>query len=360
MHTGFRQLQLAAEQFPYGATLCFDDRHYHVNSNSKNLIDALKDYFSGYESTAASSDVNVWFYNDAQYENQLPFQNWQGEVGKTRLKEQYLDVDDGRWIHKFKTGMVMFQHHTDPVAIGPCTLHLSQMVNFIINQHINHLQQNGGLICHAACMQVGETGIAIAAHSGGGKSTTMLKLMDLPNSRFVSNDRLFLFSDAEDVIARGVPKQPRVNPGTLLNNPKLTDILPFNRQSVLQKLTTDELWQQEEKYDVMVTDVYGFNRIKHTVALHHVLLLNWQPGITEPVTLHKISLDERPELIKAIAKSPGSFYQDTSGEFLSYAKIPENSRYQEALRTVSVWEVTGGADFEELRDLVQNNIIKRD
>lgn len=362
MHSGFKKLQQSPSDFPHAVAFCFDGQQYQVKSNSLSLLKALGQYFAGYESasftesSATDSNVCVYLWDSKVFNNDIAWQNWQGEVGKTRLKEQYQDVPDGRWIHKFKTGIVMFQHRSAPIAIGPCSEHLSQTINFIINQHINYLQQNDGLICHAACLQIGGKGVAIAAHSGGGKSTTMLKLMDLPDSRFVSNDRLFLFNSNQITIAKGVPKQPRVNPGTLLHNPKLTDILPQERQQVLQQMSTNELWQLEEKYDVMVAAVYGANKIQHHTDLHHVILLNWQPGDLTPISVQQISLDEKPELIAAIAKSPGSFYQNNDGGFLLSAVIPDNKLYQNALGNVAIWEVTGGADFDQLTHILRRQL----
>ena len=252
--------------------------------------------------------------------------------------------------------MVFFQHLTSPLAVGPCEQHLSQIVNFIINQHINSLQQNGGLICHAACLEVAQQGVAIAAMSGGGKSTTMLKLLDLPHSKFISNDRLFLFNEETGVTAKGVAKQPRVNPGTLLNNPKLIDILSASRQEQLRSLATNELWQLEEKYDVMVEQIYGKAKLADSTQLAHVVLLNWQPGSDEAVCVESINLDERPDLIKAIAKSPGSFYQNKHGQFLDTAVIPDDADYQQALRPIQVWEVSGGANFEQLITMLQEKL----
>lgn len=372
MHSGFENLQKSPCNFLDDVTFCFDEQNYQVKSNSPPLLQELSRYFCGYEASSKketsiqNNKVCVYLWDSEIYNNDIAWQNWQGEVGKTRLKEQYLDVADGRWIHKFKTGIVMFQHQSAPMAIGPCSQHLSQTINFIINQHINFLQQNDGLICHAACLQIGSKGVAIAAHSGGGKSTTMLKLMDLPDSRFVSNDRLFLFNNDDNsgidtdtdkgTVAKGVPKQPRVNPGTLLHNTRLTHVLPPDRQKALRQLPTNELWQQEEKYDVMVADVYGADKIQHHTDLHHVILLNWQPGNSAPVEVKQISLDEKPELIAAIAKSPGSFYQNNAGAFLVSAEIPADRLYQDALRHVAIWEVTGGADFEQLITILQSQL----
>ena len=356
IHSGFEQLQLHPHNFNHSCSFTFDNRHYRVNSNSNALLTDLQKYFAGYENQTDKADIDIYLWQADKYQTDIPWQNWSGEAGKTRLKEQFWDVADGRWIHKYKTGMVMFQHMTAPLAVGPCVDHLSQIVNFIINQHINFLQQSGGLICHAACLQVGNSGIAIAAHSGGGKSTTMLKLMEQQNSRFISNDRLFLYQQENTVVAKGVAKQPRVNPGTLLNNARLTDILPVERQTVLKRLTTAELWQQEEKYDVMVSQYYGQDKLGHQTPLEHVILLNWLPGGSEPVKLQTISLDDRPELIKAIAKSPGSFYQDTQGHFLMTAQMPVDHQYQDMLRHLKVWEVTGGADFDALLSLINSEL----
>ena len=356
MHSGFTTLSLTHQHFTHAISVLFEQCHYRIHSNSMSLLTALEDYFAGYLNTADTAKVNVYLFDDTVRSVDIPWQNWTAEAGKTRLKEQYYDAEDGRWIHKYKTGMVLFQHLTSPVAVGPCQQHLSQTVNFIINQHINHLQQHGGLICHAACLSIQQQGVAIAALSGGGKSTTMLKLMELNDSQFVSNDRLFLSSDGEGVIAKGVAKQPRVNPGTLLHNPRLRSILPEARQVELQKLSPEDLWQIEEKYDVMVAQYYGEDKLGHQTPLHHVVLLNWQPGSCAPVVINQISLNDKPELIPAIAKSPGSFYQNAQGEFLKSAMVPENSRYQQILGQTRVWEVSGGANFETLIPLLTETL----
>lgn len=348
MHNGFELFSFRQRDFPEAIQLQFDDRVYQVKSNSSVLLQALSNYFDGYESDSLTADITIYLHQDEVRSTGLLWQDWPREAGKTRQKEQYCDTEDGRWIHKMKTGMILFQHLTAPLAVGPCKEHLSQTVNFIINQHINHLQHQGGLICHAACLQIAQQGIAIAAMSGGGKSTTMLKLLDLPDSKFISNDRLFIFNEEQRTLAKGVPKQPRVNPGTLLHNPKLVNILSPERQAQLQSMAPQTLWQLEEKYDVMVADVYGKIKLGHSAPLVHVVLLNWQPGGDAPVVINRISLDERPDLIKAIAKSPGSFYQDSAGQFLASARIPDDSRYQSALRPAHVWEISGGADFEQL------------
>lgn len=357
MHSAFTQLNLDEARFEHGLVLSFGGFTLAVKSNDRGLLDGLSGYFSSNVVAEGKPLVTVYLLEDRVLDVRRTWKNWPREAGKTGLKEQISDVDDGRWVHKFKTGMVFFQHLTAPLAVGPCTRHQSQIVNFIINQHINYLQQQGGLICHAACLAVKGTGIAIGAYSGGGKSTTMLKLMALTASHFVSNDRLFLFDEDNHIEAVGVAKQPRVNPGTLMNDDAIRSVLPPDRQRALANMPTSSLWSLEEKYDVMVPEMYGTDRVVSQTPLSHVVLLNWRPGDDQIVALEKINLAERRELVAAIAKSPGPFYQNSAGEFLHAADIPSESAYLGILTKLNVWEVTGGADFEALRELIEEKLL---
>ena len=64
--------------------------------------------------------------------------------------------------------------------------------------------------------EVARRGIGIAARAGAGKSTLALHLLSSGLS-FVSNDRLLIKAGASGPELAGIPKMPRVNPGTLLN-----------------------------------------------------------------------------------------------------------------------------------------------
>lgn len=363
MHSGFKLIDHARDDFTHTLALKFGEFSVSVVSNSQPLLDGLSTYFSRYVVANVESSVTVHLFETDKINIDLEWKDWPREAGKTGKKEQICDVEDGRFVHKFKTGMVFFQHLSAPLAIGPCSDHQSQIINFIINQHINYLQQQGGLICHAACLQIDATGIAIGAYSGGGKSTTMLKLMELPHSKFVSNDRLFIFDEQDGIRAAGVAKQPRVNPGTLLFNPRLKCILSDERIKALEQMPSNELWQLEEKYDVMVSehydvkgDVEGPSSIAD-IPLQHVVLLNWKPGHSDEAQLSEIQINDRTELVAAIAKSPGPFYQEASGAFLKSADIPEAQYYLDKLNKVKVWEATGGADFDALIALIKKHLL---
>lgn len=352
-------LGLNKQACTYQFFVAFGQQHYAVHSNHASLIATLKHYFSPWliSQTMFSGSVNIYLFSQRSVNNHFDWQNWPRETGKTGLKEQICDNQEGRWIHKFKTGMVFFQHPAEPFAVGPCELHASQMINFVINQHINYLQQQGGLICHASCLSIGQKGVAIAALSGGGKSTTMLNLMDESEAKFVSNDRLFLFQNDGKVTAHGVAKQPRVNPGTLFNNAKLRFILSEEKQQQVSRMSKQDLWQLEEKYDVMVDSIYGKHAMAAFTPLHHVILLNWSHSSNaESVSVREINLRHKPELVDAIAKSPGPFYQNAAGDFLHSASQPARSRYIDMLAPLKVWEVSGAVDFKQLIVLLKSTL----
>ena len=60
---------------------------------------------------------------------------------------------------------------------------------------------------------------------GAGKSTASLHVVEA-GWRFLSNDRVLARATSDGrVEVRGYPKQPRVNPGTLVHHPRLAESL---------------------------------------------------------------------------------------------------------------------------------------
>lgn len=358
MHSGFDRLGLSPNLFKQRLSLSFDEFTIEILTNSVALTETLRSYFLPYVTAdVGSNSKQLYLYEQEPVSMPLAWADWPREPGKAGQKEQICDAEDGRWIHKVKTGVIFFQHNTQPTAVGPCLKHSSQIINFVINQYINYLQQSGGLICHAACVEIEQQGVAIAAFSGGGKSTTMLKLMEHEHTQFVSNDRLFLFATETGVLAKGVSKQPRVNPGTLLHNDTLRHLLSSEQQDALSMLSPTELWSLEQKFDVHITEHYGSNRSKNSTALQHVILLNWSHQSHEDTSLDMINIAERPELIGAIAKSPGPFFQQRNGDFLATAAAPTDKQYLDCLERLCVWEARGTADFTRLVDLIKEKLL---
>lgn len=278
----------------------------------------------------------------------MDFYDWKREPGKSGRKDSVYDVEGGRFIHKVRTGMLFCQSVDHRIAIGPCLQNDNQIINFINNQYMTWLQQRGWQNCHAAALVKDGLAYAVAGFSGGGKSTLMLKMLEDEQTRFLSNDRLFIQPENAQLQAAGVPKMPRINPGTIIHNPRLENMMtPAERESLLA-LPPQVLWDLEQKYDVDVEAVYGEGRIASEAPLKSFLVLNWQRDSAQPLQLKKIKLRERPDLLVAIMKAPGPFYQKRDGKFSVDSYDFDQEAYLQALAMVDVYEATGKVDFEVL------------
>ncbi len=274
--------------------------------------------------------------------------DWAREPGKTGRKDAYFDLDDGRLVHKIRTGMTFLQSPQALAALGPCLAYPNQVINFINTQILNICKRDGWEICHAAAVTDGHKGLAIAGLSGGGKSTAILRMMDLEPTRFVTNDRLMVRAAPNDTEGLGIPKNPRINPGTILHNPCLAPLLSDERKAELLQMPLEDLWQLEEKHDLFISEVYGPDRISFSAPLTEFWVLNWSRSSTEPTRLVDADLTERPDLLGAIMKSAGPFYQDADGVFLQDDDLLEPDAYLRQLKRVRIHEVTGAIDFDAL------------
>jgi HprK-related kinase B len=274
--------------------------------------------------------------------------DWAREPGKTGRKDAYYDLEDGRLVRKIRTGMTFLQSPEALVAFGPCLAHPNQVINFINTQILNICKRDGWEICHAAAVTDGVKGLAIAGLSGGGKSTTILRMMDLDTTRFVTNDRLMIRATANGVEGLGIPKNPRINPGTILHNPRLAPMLTETRRQELAAMPPDELWKLEEKHDLFIGDIYGPDRVQFTMPLTEFWVLNWSRDSAAPTRLQDAALADRPDLLGAIMKSAGPFYQDADGVFLRDDAPLEPAAYLAQLQSVRLREVSGAIDFDVL------------
>jgi HprK-related kinase B len=318
----------------------------HVRTNSGALSDQLARYFADLiVPPSPREDICIAALEAEPPRFRLEFQDWPREAGKLGKKERYADMPDGRVVFKTRTGMQFLLSLDELVAVGPCGANPNQVINFIISQYLGKRLDEGWALCHAAAVALHGQGIGIAARAGAGKSTLALHLMSTGLS-FVSNDRLLVQRTGALSELAGVPKMPRVNPGTLLNNPDLVAILSQKRREALERMDPGELWRLEEKYDVMVRDVYGPGRCLYRAPLRALIVLNWARDAPAPAQFARIELGERMDLLDLVMKSPGVFHRDAQGRSAAATARPDPSLYVRALSGVPVYEATGRAEFD--------------
>jgi HprK-related kinase B len=318
----------------------------HVRTNSTALREALATYFADLVvAEAPRAHIRISALETEPPRFPLNYRDWPREAGKVGKKERYADTPDGRVVFKTRTGMQFLLAREDLLAVGPCVKNPNQVINFVISQYLGRRLDEGWALCHAAGVAWNGRGIGIAARAGAGKSTLALHLMSTGLS-FVSNDRLLIRATSGQTELAGVPKMPRVNPGTLLHNPDLAAILPAERREELERMEPGELWQLEEKYDVMVRDVYGPGRCLYLAPLRALVVLNWARAADRPARFAPVELGARQDVLELIMKSPGVFHRDAEGRSAAETARPDPDVYLRTLAGVPVYEATGRADFD--------------
>ena len=334
-------------QAPATATLRLRvaDRRFLVKSNAPALVKTLAGYFHDFLGDEGDPDIEVTALEMPAPALGLTFRDWPRDPGKTGRKDAFADTDGGRVIHKVRTGMQFLLGNGQRIAFGPCLDNPNQVINFIVSQFITARLNTGWQLCHAAGVTDGKRGITIAANSGGGKSSLALHLMSRGLS-FVSNDRLLLNSVGGRAWMAGVPKCPRINPGTIVNNRDLHDMLPAARMQALTSLPPAELWALEEKYDVDIDRCFGPDRWATEAPLHRVLVLNWSLEGESEIAFRQVDLRARPDLLAAIMKAPGPFHLPRPEAGMAVGTAVAPGPYLDLLDRVPVYEATGRVDFD--------------
>ena len=320
----------------------FDGWRLELRSNSEELCDTVATYLSLFESEGGACDVTVLAYDTDVLALPMAFTDWTRGPDKVGKKEAYADVEGGWIVRKVRTGMHFLLGEAHRLAVGPCVANFNQVVNFINAALVSHRLAEGWTLCHAAGVAQGGRGVGIAGTSGAGKSTLALHAMNEGLS-FVSNDRLLIKRDGRTRMA-GIPKHPRINPGTALNNPTLVRVLPEARRVALQAMPTAELWDLEEKYDADIGSLYD-GRWTTAADLVGFILLDWSHDHDGPTVIEQVDLAERTDLWPALFKHPGPLHVGESGQRAENAVDVPAQPYLDALADVPVFEIRGRVDF---------------
>jgi HprK-related kinase B len=174
---------------------------------------------------------------------------------------------------------------------------------------------------------------------------------------YLTNDRLFVRAGSGTVQACGIPKLPRINPGTIVHNRKLHSLIPPRERDALLQMPAQQLWELEDKYDVHIDRVYGDGRIVQEASLTALLILNWQRDAAAELAVEAVDLAQRRDLLAALMKSPGPFYQYPDGHFQQDTDGFDESAYLDTLQGVAVYEARGRIDFSAMARLCIDELL---
>ncbi|MEA1923116.1 MAG: HprK-related kinase B [Pseudomonadota bacterium] len=348
-----KSLNQLAEEFLSGVSLTqtlslkFEDYLIGIQSNSHSLIENLRHYFADFVVEGSAPALLVTAIEMEQPKFDLHFEIKVPDPGKTKIKEEFVNIEGGRIVRKRLTGMSFLFGGSINLALGPCRANSNQVINFINNRFISYKLNQGCLLGHAAAVTANGRGLALAGFSGMGKSTLALHLMSR-GVKFVSNDRLLVDAERKDELKMyGVAKLPRINPGTALNNPDLVKVLPVDDYKRFSLIEQDELWQVEHKYDVFIDDCFGPDRFQIKAQMSALVILNWQHNAPETL-IKQADLSRRLQILPAFMKTAGLFYLDESNRNEEMERV---DFYQEQLSLCPIYELSGKIDFSKAADL---------
>lgn len=326
--------------------LRFGKCRIRLDTNSTELAQLLTLYFKPFLAAEGIVDIHLTALEMTPPELGLVFTDWVRDPGKVGRKDSFVDLVDGRVCRKVRTGMQYLLSDKESLVFGECLKNDNQVTNFLISLYITWLLHRKNVLCHAAALSRQGVGFAIAAFSGGGKSTLALHLMR-KGFDFVSNDRTLIGKGDNGITMSGVPKQPRINPGTILNNPALAGIIPESRVEQLAKLDPQDIWDLEEKYDADVEAIFGEGKFQLFANLNAFVILNWKRDDSAETQFNRIDIRQRPDLLAAVMKSPGPFYM-MPGNTAPASMVETNpDDYIPVLSEIAVYEVTGAVDFDK-------------
>ncbi len=318
----------------------FADATVAIASNSRALVDKLAAYYRDFLGQTGATIVSVTAIEAPPPEFGLPLTLKEPDPGKTRIKEAFVDLPDGRVVRKLLTGLVFLFGHGANYAVGPCLANENQVVNFINNRFIELRLRRGALLFHAAGVAEGRAGLVLSGFAGAGKSTLALELMR-HGMDFVSNDRMLVSREGRELTMTGVAKMPRVNPGTALHNPSLAPVMSEEDRRRFAALPLDALWNLEHKYDVRIDRCFGPGRFRLSCPMAGLVVLHWKRGAA-PMTAGRASLRDRRELMAAFMKDPGLFYELDEPDAPTAAG---EEAYLDLLGDLPVLAIEGGVDF---------------
>ena len=328
---------------PHTLGLAFADVPIRVRTNDEEVCTRLRAYYRAF---VVDGDLPDPVADVHLVQGPVPVKDGFVDLVRPgrRPKEAVCDVDGGRLILKRSTGALMGLWPGGAFALGDLRTNLNQGINLVNNCYAKSVLARGHLLLHASAVsRAGKTAV-LAGPPGAGKSTSALHLVEA-GFHCLSNDRVLAKPLPEWVEVLGYPKQPRVNPGTLLGHPRLATRLASDDRAALRALLPAELWELERKSDVDLDAIYGGGTVELRGRMEALVLLKWRRD-GEGFQARAISAAAALDDLALVYKNLGAFDLDRRPG--SAVTDDERARFEALFRRVTVLEITGRVSFETL------------
>ncbi len=314
-------MQAAPDASATSATirLQFAEFRIDVETNSLRLASKLQSYFADYlASDADLADRQLHAIVGTPLYDASRMAVWSRPTSSGRApKESYYDEGATRFILKNRTGVLIVLSPDRALITGKLEEHANQVVNLIGTLFGLELLERGYAMVHASAVVELRSGKALVflGNSGSGKSSVALQLIERGGYAYLSNDRVLMLPGDDGVLVVGLPKKPRVNPGTLLASAALSRLVPDGRRREYARLGREELWRLEEKTDVDVGAEFGARSVL-SAPLGQIFSLAWRTG-GEGLSQTNLAADEAVAALRTVAKDFGPY--ETRGVGVDYS-----------------------------------------
>ncbi len=320
-----------------------------VRTNSEDLATRLRAYYSPWvRNEVDDGSYLLYAFEGKASVDEKRLQDVPRRPGKL-TKEASYQTEGGKVILKKRTGVVIYQRNTERYIVGNLLEHLNQVVNQINDIFVERYLQDGYLLIHGSAV-VNENGLGVvfSCESGLGKSTMAVTLLEY-GLRFMSNDRVLVKASGDHFELVGLPKKPRINPGTILSVPSLHHILSSDEHVFYSSLSRDELWHIEHKFDVEVNDLFGSDTFVLQGKLDSVFLLNWHRN-GSGLSMASIPLEQRSQMLR-----PHVLNLDIHRRYSRNVTVME-TEFDRLCTGVPFHNVTGGVEIAGLGQIITSRL----
>ncbi|MDD7910767.1 hypothetical protein PUV47_12645 [Pseudovibrio exalbescens] len=292
-------------------------KSFKLLSNNQSVLDELKVRLRNLIDPSITSldelQEIVIFEGEAP---ELPFslRRWD-QTQQESLR--FRDFRKTRVILDGSSGLFFLQNRKSCVVRGACSAHLDDIEKFVCQQFANAFLLDGGVICDATCIRIGDRALAIAGPDWSGANNLIKAMLADPRAQLMTEHSMLLTG----------------KPGlrALAQAADSWCITPSMDGENKHKKAKKKNRAADKAHELSVTST-------SEVPLTALVMSTRTDGGEQDIELRRINPLARPGLINSLMVESSPFLQKTDGTFLSPGEGPEVRSYVQQLQNVACYE----------------------